>query len=473
MSAYVILFHLFVILGLLGAVHALLTRRHPNSALVWVAICVSLPGIGILAYLIFGVNRVRRSAERLRQEFEEQDNQPEPVATDAESHTCTVNEISEEFAELEKIGRSITGTLPLKGNSITPLYNGRQAYPAMLEAISNAKQSVYLSTFLFEKDGIGKKFYAQLVAAKNRGISVAVLLDGFGLLWSWIRLNSLLKRNGVPVTRFLPIRLFPPQIRMNLRNHRKLLLIDGHTGFTGGMNIGGSRTAKGRQRMSDMHYKLTGPIVSQLQEVFFEDWAYANGEKHIPKPPPMKHTGRILSRVIKDGPDNPDNPLHLSIVATINTARTSIRIMTPYFLPSRELTSALTVAALRGVDVRIILPAKSNLPFVHWAMRNYMGELLEAGVRIFYQPPPFCHTKLLIIDGRYTQFGSANLDPRSLQLNFELNIEALDAELAQTLNTHVNTTIKASRELSCFEIAGRSLPVRMRDAFFWLFSPYL
>lgn len=473
MSPYVLLFNFFFILSLLGAGHALLTQKQPSSAIVWVAICLSLPLVGVLAYVLFGVNRVRRSATRLREEFEQQNAMGHLKPPDHRAHTCLLRELPEELKMLEKIGRALTGTFPLKGNSIHPLFNGREAYPAMLDAIKNAKESVYLSTFMLDKDPVGKKFVATLIDAHKRGVRVAVLIDGFGMFLSWCTVVRTLRKHGVPSTIFLPLSLFPPQIRLNLRNHRKLLVVDGKIGFTGGMNIGGTRNSRGHRRLSDMHYRLTGPIVSQLQQIFMEDWAYAHGQAHQPLPAPMDHTGNILARVIKDGPDNPDNPLHTSLIATISAAKDSVRIITPYFLPSAELISALSIAALRGVAVKIILPVRSNWPFVHWASRNYFKDLLEAGVRIFYQPLPFCHTKLFIVDDCYVQFGSANMDPRSLRLNFELNVEVLDMELAGQLIKHVDTTVLQSQEITHREMVSRPLPVRIRDAFFWLFSPYL
>ena len=473
MTPYLLLFNFFFLLSIIGAGHALLTKKYPSSALIWVAVCLSFPVVGLLVYILFGVNRVKRSAKKLRKEFETLQGKTREAISSTLAHSCDLKELPDEFIELEKIGRALTGDLPLKGNEITPLYNGQQAFPIMKDAIKQAKQSVYLSTYLLIKDDVGKDFVDTLIAAHKRGIHVAVLIDGFGLFWSWVTVVRRLRKHGVPATIFMPLRIVPPQIRLNLRNHRKLLVVDGTTGFAGGMNIGGNRTTIGKRRMTDMHFKLTGPIVCRLQEIFLEDWAYAKGESHQPFPTPDQHTGNSLSRVIQDGPDNPANPLHTSLVATINAARKTIHIMTPYFLPSREIASALTIAALRGVAVHIILPAKCNLPFMHWASRNYMQRLLEGGVRIFYQPPPFCHTKLLIVDDCYTQFGSANLDPRSLQLNFELNIEVLDTDFADQLMRHINTTINKSHEVSREEIVRRSIPVRLRDAFFWLFSPYL
>jgi cardiolipin synthase len=177
--------------------------------------------------------------------------------------------------------------------------------------------------------------------------------------------------------------------------------------------------------------------------------------------------------VLTDGPNEDFDHLAMVIQAAISAARREVLIMTPYFLPPNEMIAELQAAALRGVEVQVILPEKNNLPFVHWATRNMLGELLRFGVRVWYQPLPFCHSKLFVVDGAYAQIGTANLDPRSLKLNFELAVEIYDRAFAQTLSTHFNAVRSKSREVSLEEITGRPLPARLRDALFWLFSPYL
>jgi cardiolipin synthase len=274
----------------------------------------------------------------------------------------------------------------------------------------------------------------------------------------------------------LPPKLFPPSIHLNLRNHRKLLIVDESIAYAGGMNIGDDHTdqAGKRRRISDVHFSLGGPIVSDLAAVFRADWEFA---KRTPTQhgdvPEVPDAGGARCRVIPDGPDEALDALALTIQAVIGAADASVDIMTPYFLPSRELLSAMQSAALRGVRVRIVLPVKNNLIYIHWANRNLLGELLRWGVEVFYQPAPFCHSKLLCVDGEYSLIGSANLDPRSLRLNFELGVEVFDEPLNVELRAHFDAVIADSAPVTLEQLSSRSVPVRLRDSFVSLFSPYL
>lgn len=276
--------------------------------------------------------------------------------------------------------------------------------------------------------------------------------------------------------RFLPPTLFPPTVHINLRNHRKILVADGRISFTGGMNIG-DRHLAGRSdnpsRVIDAHFRLTGPIVAQIEPVFLADWGFMTKEYPAPKPVFSAETGSAVCRTIIDGPNEDLDKLTAILMGAISTARRKVLIMTPYFLPSRELIAALQTAALRGIEVTIILPEKSNLPYVDWATRNMLWELLRWGVRVYYQPPPFAHTKLFVVDDYYAQIGSANIDTRSLRLNFELVVEVYDKPFVAILTHHIDKVRERAREASLKELDNRSLPVRTRDALTWLFSPYL
>lgn len=276
--------------------------------------------------------------------------------------------------------------------------------------------------------------------------------------------------------RFLPPTLLPPALHINLRNHRKILVADGRVGFTGGMNIG-DRHLAGRSdnpsRVIDAHFRLTGPIVAQIEQVFLADWGFMTKEYPAPKSVFSVETGSAVCRTIIDGPNEDLDRLTAILMGAISTARRKVLIMTPYFLPSRELIAALQTAALRGIEVTIILPEKSNLPYVDWATRNMLWELLRWGGRVYYQPPPFAHTKLFLVDDHYAQIGSANIDTRSLRLNFELVVEVYDKPFAAILTHHIDKVRERAREISLKELDNRSLPIRTRDALVWLFSPYL
>jgi cardiolipin synthase len=294
-----------------------------------------------------------------------------------------------------------------------------------------------------------------------------------------------LRRGGVRAERFLPPRLVPPSLAINLRNHRKILVADGRVGFTGGMNLGDRHLATDTgnpARVVDTHFRLTGPVVAQLAEVFLADWAFVTGERTPPPEVPAAEaaaperppepTGAV-TRTLVDGPNEDLDKLLAVLVGAVSAAHHRVSVMTPYFLPPPSLASALEAAALRGVAVTVILPARNNLPYIQWATRHALPELLRRGVRVFYQPPPFVHTKLFEVDAHYAQIGSANLDPRSLRLNFELAVEVYDRTFAGGLAVVLDQARERSAEITLRQIEGRSLAVRGRDALAWLFSPYL
>jgi cardiolipin synthase len=222
-----------------------------------------------------------------------------------------------------------------------------------------------------------------------------------------------------------------------------------------------------------MHFVVRGPVVAQLQDTFVDDWLFTTRECLHPPVTATEPAGDCLCRTVVDGPNLHEDNLKALITGIVSAATSSIKIMTPYFMPPGTFLSALRSARLRGVNVEIILPARNNLPFVHWATSHILGDLLRCGVTVAYQPPPFCHTKLMLVDGCYVHLGSANMDNRSLRLNFELTLEVLDQHLAERLTRHFDTVMASSRPVRQQELAALSLPARLRNAFFWLFSPYL
>ena len=242
------------------------------------------------------------------------------------------------------------------------------------------------------------------------------------------------------------------------------------------MNIGdrhlADRTAN-PDRVVDSHFRLVGPVVRQLQQVFLEDWSFVTGQEVGRFLADCIEAGSAKCRTIVEGPDEDLDKLLSVLVGAVSAARRQVAIMTPYFIPPRELVGALQAAALRGVEVTVILPGKNNLPFVHWASRNMLWEVLQRGVRVYYQPPPFVHTKLFLVDGHYVQVGSANMDPRSLRLNFEMVVEVYDREFTATIDRHFEAVRKRSREVTLEEVDGRTVPTQVQDGLAWLLSPHL
>lgn len=457
-----------------AAGHALLNKRDPRSALVWVSLSITVPFIGPLAYWLLGINRISRRALRWqargrRTEFLDF---PQPAGL----FTSTPLPLAyHDLLKLEILADRVARTRTHADNSIIPLRNGEEAYPAMLAAIAGAQHSIHLCSYIFDGDKIGRTFVQELLKAAARGVEVRVMIDALGERYSSSTARKALAGSTVDVRLFLPLHKGP---FINLRNHRKLLLIDGNIAFTGGMNIRNNHCVASSgptKAATDLHFTVQGPVVGDLQRIFLDDWFFVSGQL-IDDPayfPSQEPVGSALARVVADGPDREFHKLEWIVLGALATARQQVRIMTPYFIPDRPMITALVTAALRGVDICLILPEVNNLPFVAWASRASYWELLKNGIRIYEQPAPFAHTKLLLVDDIWSLIGSANLDTRSFRLNFELNLSIFDQKLTADLTNHYDSIQERSRPISLKDVDGRPLPVKLRDSAARLFSPYL
>jgi len=470
----IVLGAIILTVSLLSAGHVLLNKEDPRAALGWIAVCIALPVAGPMLYWLIGVNRIRtraRSWQAHGQGF------PHVSARLAKPLTEPLPFRSKNFTTLLDLSDRITRRPLVAGNRIKPLYNGEMAYPAMLEAIQFARKRVWLSSYIFDNDNAGQQFAQVLSEAAERGVDVRVLIDALGERYSFPPIRWRLRRSKVKVARFLPPSLLGRGIYFNLRNHRKLLVVDDHIGFLGGMNIGERHLAADEnnpRRVVDLHFEVSGPVLVQMAEAFLEDWTFVTGQPPVGLDELLPdNAGEAFCRGISAGPNEDFEKLQWLIIGAISCAQRSVHIMTPYFIPSRPLVATLKATALRGVAVEIVLPSRNNLPYVAWASQAYQKELLQYGVRIFYQPAPFVHSKLLLIDDQYVLIGSSNLDPRSLRLNFEFNIEAYDKQLARELARHFAGARDGSREVTLDDVDARPLGKRLRDALFKLFSPYL
>lgn len=477
-----------VLLSAVASVHAITTKREVRAAIGWVGLVWLVPFLGAAIYAVAGVNRIRRRGGRIRRQMRRL--QPEaaasPLALGSHREGPPLEGDGGERGEAVERRRALAGVvhtsaevtgLPLtEGNDVQALVDGDQAYPAMLAAIDGAQHTIGLCTYIFDQDEAGEPFVEALAAARDRGVEVRVLMDAVGALYSRPRMPTVLSNRGIENATFLRSLLPWRAPFINLRNHRKLLVVDGRIGFTGGLNIrAGCTGTGGRLRTQDLHFRLEGPVVAHLSDAFAGDWIFTTQER-LAGPgwfPELEPRGDIAARGISDGPDEDFEALRWTLLAALATAQRSVRIVTPYFLPDQTLVAALNLAALRGVTVDVVLPEENNLRLVGWAMMGQIRQVLKFGCRVWLSSPPFDHSKLMVVDGAWTLFGSANWDPRSLRLNFEFDVEAYDESFAAAAEELIWEKIASSRRLTVEEVDGWSWPTRIRNGIAWLGSPYL
>lgn len=456
-------------------IHIFLNKRDPRGAALWVVITVLIPFSGPLLYWILGINRVKRSSTvRARRRSRPGWTQWHPGHSEGPDRSRYT-----ELESLNDISSRITSQPLLPGNTIEPLYEGNQAFPAMLAAIGTAKRSINLSTYILERDAVGLRTIIALCQAAKRGVEVRVLVDGLGTGLAAIAMARRLRDAGALLSIFHP--LLGHWVRrpsINMRNHRKLLIIDGCTGFTGGINISGRHFLtrwKKVEPVRDIHFRVTGPVVDHMQAVFAEDWFASKGElldseKFIET---SQEDGEDLIRAVSSGPDEDFERIYQLILGALRSARKNVLIMTPYFIPDRAMIQALCTAVLAGVRVEVLLPEKTDHPLVQRASMAYVPELIGNGVKVQLVPPPFVHSKVMVVDGIWSLIGSANIDPRSFRLNFEFDLEVYSKEFSTRMLQYSNEVSAEGTELTMEALLARPLMTRVLEGAVKIFSPYL
>ncbi len=467
-------------LALATTAHVLLTKTDVRSAIGWTGLAWFAPVFGTLFYLLFGINRIRHAAGRMRQVRDRHTAERRALTAQGAvvvSAPGTTVVLPTAWQSQATLTSAVSGEPLTAGNAITPLIDGDEAYPVMLDAIRAARESVAFMTYIFDRGTVSRAFVEALSDAVRRGVQVRVLIDGLGARYSRPSMVGDLRERGVPVAEFLPTRIPLPHPYSNLRNHRKILVVDGAIGFTGGLNVrdGCVLAQPSGVPTRDVHFQLDGPIVAQLQNTFGFDWRFVTGETLDGAIwyPQLKSCGDVVARGIADGPDETQEALLLTLLGALAQARSVVRIVTPYFLPDPPLLDALRVTALRGVRVEIFLPEQGNLRLVQWAQQAQLGRVLEGGCHVYLTPEPFDHSKLMVVDGVWSLFGSANWDPRSLRLNFEQVVECYSAPFADSIDAIIHAKRRGSRELVRGELLRRPLWVKLRDGVAWLAQPYL
>ena len=456
------------LLALGVTLHVLRTKRDIGASIGWIGLTWLSPAFGAFLYVTLGVNRVRRLAKRLSSR--------RPWSS-GRHHATDTSMLEGHLAPLVTALASLTSRPLLGGNAIDCLHNGDNAYPAMLEAIASAQRSVLLCSYIFRDDRVGSRFIEAIVAAHARGVAIRVLVDGIGSGYFRCGVARRLRAHGVPVARFMHSALPWRMPFLNLRTHKKILLVDGRIAFTGGLNIAVENVLRARPRhpVSDTHFRLQGPIVDQLTEAFAKDWSFTTTEELDQSifyaRAPLEPAGEAFCRVVTSGPDADLEKNEFAIMQGTALARRSVRIMTPYFLPNDRLLTTLAMAAMRGVEIDLVLPRESNHRLIDWARTPNNLPLLDAGVRIWFSDPPFNHSKLMVVDQAWSLIGSSNHDVRSLRLNFELNVEVHDSALAVQLDRFM--LAHRHHRFTAAQYYKRHRFFHVRDSAVRLLLPYL
>lgn len=466
-----------VVIALSTSAHVILTKRDTRARIAWVGLVILAPLVGSFLYFWLGVNRIERRARSLRSAYRH----PETRECQEQCEAAAFDELfgadARHLRSLATLGSKVAKQPLLQGNHIVALIDGDEAFPAMLDAIEQAKESISLGTYIFDNDAVGQEFLKALKRAVSRNVEVRVLIDDVGSRYSLPTMLHSLRMAGIACSTFMPTIIPWKFLYSNLRTHRKTLVIDGKVGFTGGMNIraGHRLSCHPRHPVRDIHFRVEGPVVAQFQELFADDWSFCTGEllegpKWFPQIP---QCGPVYARGVPDGPDESFESFRHLLLGAIASAESSIQIVTPYFLPDASLIVALNVAALRGISVDIVLPGKSNIPLVRWASMSHLWQVVDRGCRVWMSPPPFDHTKLMVVDDFVAIIGSSNWDPRSLRLNFEFNLECYDRQLSANLKTIIQDRIDCAHLVTLAELDGRRLGIKLRDGIAALASPYL
>jgi cardiolipin synthase len=425
----------------------LLTKqRQPSATVAWILSIVLLPLVGGVLFLFFGINRV----ERRKAHKQAARRQVAAHGPSLHAHARGVEDrLNGEQRSLMTLARQACGTVPTAGNHVELLIDTNIAYRRIEEAFEAAKETINLEYYIWKADRAGLRMRDLLIERAKAGVEVRFLYDGLGSLGLSRKFLQPMRDAGIQIRTFIPGRNLRERWSINLRSHRKIIVLDGRTGFTGGMNIGDEYLGRNKRLgyWRDTHLALEGPTVLQLQQVFAEDWYYAAGEELTGShwyPHPHKR-GDVIAQVISGGPIDDMRAFHSLMFTAINEARKRVTLATSFFVPTDSLVTALETAALRGVEVRLMLAGRSAHPWTIWAGRSWYDEMLRAGVTIHEYRRGILHSKTLTVDGCWSLVGTPNFDARSLILNFEVGVALYDEGLAAELERHYRADLEHAR----------------------------
>lgn len=469
-----------VVILLLNIVFSLslvfIERKDPTTTWAWLLIMMILPGIGFIIYLLLGQNLSREKMFKEKKQFDEIRRKDLNNQYYSENHE---HDGGEKFFDLRKMNFNHSGAKYTTNNSVDIYVNGEEKFRQLIEDIKNAKEYIHVEYYIFRNDVLGKVIIEELTKKAKSGLEVRLLVDSMG---SHTLAKKALKKYivaGGKFSIFFPGILPHINTRVNYRNHRKIVVIDGRYGYVGGFNVGKEYINRDKKVgfWRDTHVRIEGEAVNDLNERFLLDWCYASEEvidnynKYVIKD--RGQVGDIGIQIVTSGPDHKEEYIKNSYIKIINNAKENLYLETPYLVPDIPMLEALRLSALSGVDVRIIIPGNPDHFFMQWAASSYIGELLEAGIKIYSYQNGFIHAKMIVADSTVVSIGTANMDIRSFKLNFEVNALIYDDRVAAQMESQFLKDIKDSEEITREIYDGRNLSLRIKESLIRLLSPIL
>ncbi len=472
--------NLIVINMLLAFVIVFFQRRDPRTVWTWLFVLITLPGVGFLLYLILGQNMHKRNMfktkaieDRISAVIMQQEEKIE------KNELLELDGTNAEYNDLVLYNLQSANCLYTKDNGVSIITDGKEKFAKLIEDMKKAKDFIHMQYYIIRPDEVFEEIEAVLEEKVKEGVEVRILYDGMGSRMKeldWQRIRS----KGIMTAEFFPAFLKKFQLRANYRNHRKIIVIDNEVAYVGGFNVGreyvGSDEKIGYWR--DTHLRIKGTAVLELQNRFILDWNYAAKEnlysniKYFLRKNEGK-AGNVGIQIVSSGPDSKHQNVRNNYLKMINKARSNIYIQSPYFIPDEVILDALQLAAMSGVDVRVMIPCKPDHPFVYWATYSHLEDLLDAGVKCYTYDNGFLHAKTITVDGEVCSVGSANMDIRSFRLNFEVNAVIYDAATTQQLEDRFIEDLRCSTRVTRYMYAKRGLWIRFKEQISRLLSPIL
>lgn len=484
MDNYTMLLNIINFIFVLNIVFAIVViifeRRNASNTWTWLMIMLFVPIFGFILYLFFGQDLRRKKFFVLKKDEESVlmkfSNEQKKLIND--NAIFVQNPILNEFHDVINLNLSSDNFVVTNNNKVDILNNGIEKFPLLIDCIKNATTFIHIQYYIFEDDHLGTEILNLLIDKAKKGIEVKLLYDGMGCLHNKKNFFEPLKAAGGEVSCFFPPFIPYINIRINYRNHRKICVIDGEHGFVGGLNIGDDYLGLSKKIgfWRDMHLHLQGDSVNYLELRFLMDWRYASNqdfsisEIYFPK---KIYIENIAVQIISSGPDSDWCSIRNTYLKLINKAKNSIYIETPYFIPDESIQTALKIACLSGVEVKIIIPSKPDHPFIYWASKSYIWELVECGAHCYTYDNGFIHSKMVSIDGKICTIGTANMDIRSFSLNFEVNAIIYNEATTRKVDQYFMEDILSSTLLTKDEYEKRTLKVKFKESVYRLLSPIL